>query len=182
MKIENYENDDAVVPTNLVLNSVAFSDESVKLEIPKDSKPAEELDVIPQVKEENDDDKNCFREAERALRSLSGELDSSEPFHYIYSPDSESGQDVLPNKLDSSKTDSEKTDDIKCESGDSVVVDVSEVKVKEEQEDHETDSLASGTSTSNMAKMLTSTNDADILLKIQEQCASIQSQVVAGEF
>ncbi|XP_041360394.1 myelin transcription factor 1-like isoform X4 [Gigantopelta aegis] len=173
------DDDDAVVPTNLVLNSVAFPDESIKIELPEASKPMESDDVKPSVKEENDDDKNCFREAERALRSLSGELDSSEPFHYIYSPDSESGQDALPTKSDSSssKTASEKSE---LTMGDSIVVDDSEVKVKEEKDDPETDSVSSGPVTSNMAKMLTSTNDADILLKIQEQCASIQSQVVAA--
>ncbi|XP_071116615.1 myelin transcription factor 1-like isoform X3 [Haliotis cracherodii] len=125
--------------------------DEVKLE------PSEEQDsqtgsiTAASTEEVMDDEQKCFREAERALRSLSG--DDSAPFQYIYSASSDC-ESTEPSNMGQEE--------------------VTEAKVKDE------DDSADSENSENIdnASSCSSADDADILLKIQEQCASIQSQAV----
>ncbi|XP_046565815.1 myelin transcription factor 1-like isoform X2 [Haliotis rubra] len=129
-------------------------EDDVKLEPTEEQDSQADSTTAAPTEDVMDDEQKCFREAERALRSLSG--DDSAPFQYIYSASSD------------------------CESTEQSNMgqeEVTEAKVKDEDDSADSEDMAMSENTDN-ASSCSSADDADILLKIQEQCASIQSQAV----
>ncbi|KAL3869482.1 hypothetical protein ACJMK2_042159 [Sinanodonta woodiana] len=135
------------------------TEENEKTDRVVDSSMETEIPLVAEVKVEPvsdhedetvDDEMKCFREAERNLRSLSGDLGSNDFFQYTYS-------------VQKSKT-GEDDDKIKEATG----------NMKIEVEDGTLDS-----STGLVLQDITtaSANEEDILMKIEEQCATIQSTI-----
>ncbi|KAK3601539.1 hypothetical protein CHS0354_027680 [Potamilus streckersoni] len=134
-----------IIEENEKTDSVSVS--SLETEIPL----AAEVKVEPISDHEDetvDDEMKCFREAERNLRSLSGDLGSNEFFQYTYSVQkSNTGED----------------DDKRMEAA-------GNRKIEDGILDSSTGLVLQDITTA-------SANEEDILMKIEEQCATIQSTI-----
>ncbi|XP_067679816.1 myelin transcription factor 1-like isoform X4 [Haliotis asinina] len=135
-------------------NAQSRMEDKVKLEPSEDQDSLTDSTTTAPTEEVMDDEQKCFREAERALRSLSG--DDSAPFQYIYSASSDC-ESTEPSNIGQEE--------------------LTEAKVKDEDDSADSEDMAMSENTDNSSSC-SSADDADILLKIQEQCASIQSQAV----
>ncbi|CAE1160587.1 MYT1L [Acanthosepion pharaonis] len=124
---------------------------------------------------EIDDEQKCFQEAERALRSLSGEYDGAEDY-YNYSKKSRDAE------TEGDGEDSEEAATATVKSEEVQMVEGSPRETANDTEDemdgNKDESQSQGGNSEESGKynsQVSSDDDAEILLKIEQQCASIQS-------
>ena len=124
---------------------------------------------------EIDDEQKCFQEAERALRSLSGEYDGAEDY-YNYSKKSREAE------TEGDGEDGEETATATVKSEEVQAVEGSPREAANDTEDEmdgnkdESQSQSGNSEESGKYNsQVSSDDDAEILLKIEQQCASIQS-------
>lgn len=136
--------------------------------------------------EEMDEDRRCIREAERALRSLSGEFETPPAPFFSYSEDkddsfykevsndekTEESKENVKSLKNAKKT--EKVTKDSLEETDSALPE--KVVVKVEKMDDVSEGNCTDDSGFDPNASTSSENDVDILLRIEQQCATIQSQ------
>lgn len=130
----------------------------------KDDEPA----VKNSEDESLDEEQQCFREAERALRSLSGDLDGSEPLTYSCPTTTKKDENKEEIQIKIEETDSDETKEEKKRKTISEKTLEVEIKVEEENETETEDVLNTSISSNS--------SEVEILMKIEQECASIQSQ------
>lgn len=128
----------------------------------------DELTVKNSEDDSLDEEQRCFREAERALRSLSGDVDGSEPLTYSCPTAAKKGEnnEEIQIKHEVLNKDEVKKDEKKQIIGEKTLE--VEIKVEEEDENKTEDILNTSISSSS--------SEVEILMKIEQECATIQSQ------